>query len=150
MKSALYYLILVVIPLGGLMLILQAGSRIVPPRSIGGVWDVAPTESRGALDCGLTSEAGASEMRVAQSGVRASVSLSDRARTTFSVELRRDSVSGLVPPGATECSQARSLVAEVRTEGERETMVGELRAVGCSDCPATPLQASRRAGVVRE
>jgi hypothetical protein len=146
MKSFLYYLLLVGAPFFGLLVILEAGSRIVPPRSIGGVWDVEVAgEDASPSGCAL-----AREMRVSQSGPRSHVTLSDPAQTSFTIELDGDSVRGSLPASEGRgCARATELVARVVTEDGRETMRGELRAADCAECSATPLRATRRPGSMR-
>lgn len=151
MKTAAYYLLLVGLPFLGLLAILRVGSGIVPPRAIGGVWDVELAGDAAPTGCpGLAFGSDSGEMRVSQSGERATVQLSDAAGTSFSIELREDTLTGSIPASEPRgCTRTTTLSARVASEAGGGTMTGELRVADCPDCPTVALRATRRPGATR-
>jgi len=78
-RSILAYLLLVIPPLCGLLVILRLGQDLEPPRSIGGSWAVDP-------GCGV-----GGTLKIAQSGPRAEATL---AAAHLSLELDGDHLVG--------------------------------------------------------
>jgi hypothetical protein len=141
MRSALIYLGLVGGPILGLLGILEAGKRLVPPPSIGGVWVVQEPlggELARCLGPGI-------RLEIEQSGVRAQVTL-DSLRTVVNVELRADSIAGLGPAPAGGGCPGGTLSLRAKLEGDgampRE-MTGALALADCPACSPATFRASR-------
>lgn len=146
MRSILLYLAMVGLPLLGLLAILEAGERIVPPRSIGGAWRLEEPLDPAALPCGETGRAGGTaELRVSQSGPRAEVGLGHPLPRVIPVTLRGDTLAGAAafPPHA-RCSAA-GVVFRARLEPDRDRMRGTLSWTGCAACPSVGFVAERPA-----
>lgn len=148
MRTTLLYIVLVGTPLLGLLLILEAGGRIVPPRSIGGQWelDEATVRQAGSACPGLTFTEEPPAMRISQSGVRAELTFGDRAQTTLSVTLSGDTLRGLGRIAAAGGCPSATLFLDALLSGEegRERLSGTLRPESCPACPAMPFAATRR------
>lgn len=148
MKTVLLYSMLVGIPLLGLLVILKAGERIVPPRSIGGDWELSMTWSaqRTSACPGLAFEEERPEMHVSQSGTRAEVTFGDRGHTRLSVSLLGDSVWGVGRQTGSGGCPPNTLVLEARIDADpgRDRMNGTLRWEDCESCPAATFVAARQ------
>lgn len=134
MRAVLLYALLVGGPVLGLLGILEAGERLVPPRSVGGSWSVELP--RGGARCVAATE----RMVVAQSGARAQVELVP-VGIVIPVEVRGDSVAGGGPIRSDACPGARLLLA-ARISGEN-ALSGMLALVGCPGCAPVPFEAAR-------
>jgi hypothetical protein len=148
MRSMLLYLVLVGAPLLGLLGILQAGERIVPPRSVGGVWELdAESARRLAAPClSLAFKKEPAELVVSQSGTHLRLTFADRSRSSLAVTLGGDSLTGELKlseratcPGATVELRAQVIAGE-----GHDRMLGSLRRSMCPECPVTQFEAVRR------
>ena len=148
MRPLLLYLGLVGAPLLGLFAILEAGKKIVPPRSIGGEWEVEEAFSRESASLCLGPEFARQPLvlHIAQSGTRAELSFGDRERLTLSAVLRGDSLvaDGDAPAGTVCPTGTLGLRARLLGEGGAERLSGVLTRVGCEECGGTPFTALRR------
>lgn len=153
MKTALVYLALVGAPLLGLLGILRAGERIVPPHHVGGEWRVdAPfaTALRGPCP-ELAFGTGGARLDVSQSGPRARLALGDAAGTTLDARLDGVTLVAATAEGSPAC-RGRGLRLEatlLRPDGEPQ-LAGAATVPGCSRCASVPFRAVRAApGTVR-
>ena len=150
MRSVLLYLVLVGPPLLGLLAILQAGGRIVPPRSVGGDWELDSTSVDGAAaSClGLEPEDGPLVVHVSQSGTRAEVTFRSASPIHVSAALHGDSLIGRGRQGSASACRAGTVGLRARVQGAtgREWLRGVLTAGSCTACPVASFVALRRAG----
>ncbi len=148
MRSISLYLVLVGAPLLGLLLILRAGERLVPPRSIGGTWELddRSVEQLGTACPSFEFRERPAVLVVAQSGTRAEVKLADRRRTSLAVTLDGDSLAGALDlaPGRGCAAGPVAFRARVAGAAGAERMTGTLGAVDCAQCPAAGFVAVRR------
>ena len=116
------YLLLVVPPFAGLLVILHLGGKLHPPRSINGDWhvDAAPCAS--------------GTLHVAQSGPRAEAHVDPD--TSLSLVLDGEVLTGEGHAGA-----CRDVAIQARLT--RDALVGVIRRRGCADCAPLPFQARR-------
>ncbi len=147
MKTVSLYFLLVGVPFLGLVGILRAGERIVPPHSIGGIWSVEIRYSpQTAVPCAdLDFAGGDAQMTISQSGTRAEVSFADRGETRLSLVLAGDSLRADGTTEAPGCPAA-PLVLDGRLQPEtgRRRMEGILTRPDCADCPMATFVAERR------
>jgi len=126
LKTLLMYALLVVPPIGVLLLILDCGRHLEPPRSIGGVWTLEPAPVGDSCpDLPAT-------LHVAQSGLQ--------ARTDDGVLLLvidGDRVTGSGHGAAAACD----FTIDARLTGDE--LAGTLRHPYCAACVAAPFHARR-------
>jgi hypothetical protein len=125
-KTLLMYVLLVVPPLGVLLLILDCGRRLEPPRALGGVWTI---ERSGVRDACPDLPA---LLHVAQSGPQA------RADESVSLLIDGDHVTG-TGRGATP---ACDYTIDARLAGDQ--LDGTVRHPACASCTAAPFHAGRK------
>ncbi|HEX2189634.1 MAG TPA: hypothetical protein VHG51_12080 [Longimicrobiaceae bacterium] len=146
MKPFLVYLGLVGAPLLGLLAILRAGERIVPPHHVGGRWEVAADLAAGiARICpGLEFPPEGAAVEVSQSGARARLVLNDGARTELDAGLRGAALAGVAGErGPVPCGgRGLRLAARLDTLGGAE-LLGTVSVPGCGGCPPAPFRAVR-------
>jgi hypothetical protein len=152
MRSVLLYLVLVGTPFAGLLGILDIGERIEPPPSVGGTWALGEGSIRelGAWCPAIEFGDGPGELRVSQSGRYLALALSDRAGTSFSATLQRDSLAGgrFEVPDHGECRwEAVELRGRITNLDDEARLIGVLRPADCPggpDCPAIDVDAVRQ------
>jgi hypothetical protein len=151
MRSVLLYLVLVGTPLLGLLGILQAGERIVPPRSVAGAWELDAESARElAAPCvSLALKKKPAELVVSQSGTHLRLTFADRS---LAVTLDGDSLTGelTLPERATCPGAAMEFRARFAAESGHDRMTGILRHAGCTECPTTHFGAVRRPSTASE
>ncbi len=146
MKTILIYVLLVGAPLLGLLGILRAGERIVPPRHVGGGWAVEPTFAAAlrAACPDLVFPAAGPVLDVSQSGTRAVLTLNDSAATALDARLDGDALSAATAEGTAACGgRGLRLMAMLRAEPDPPRLEGALTLPGCPSCAPVPLRAAR-------
>lgn len=145
-KTTVIYLALVTPPLLGLIGIIEVGTGITAPRSIGGEWQLDDASRQQAADpChGIVFEKQPT-LKVSQSGLRAEMTFADQARTVLNVAIDDQHItgSGRARAGA-GCSEQLTLDARLEQAGAEARLVGTLERRGCSGCPAIHVRAGRR------
>ena len=130
-KTLLMYVLLVVPPLAVLLLILDCGRRLEPPRSIGGVWTLDRSGARDACpDLPAT-------LHVAQSGPQA------HADEGVALVIDSDHVTGAGHGSTAACD----FTIDARLGIDQ--LDGTLRHPGCASCVVAPFHASRGAPIKR-
>ena len=131
LKTLLMYVLLVVPPIGVLLLILDCGRHLEPPRSVGGVWTLERSQVHDACpDLPAT-------LHVAQSGPQA------RVDEGVSLVIDGDRVTGNGHGATAACDftiDARIGVDELD---------GTLRHPYCASCVASPFHARRLTPIKR-
>jgi hypothetical protein len=145
MKSLVLYLVLVGSPLLGLLGILRAGERIVPPRLMGGEWELEPSVVHEGLATCFEQGSGDESWSVSQSGTRAEILLPSRPRLRMSGEIRGDSLVGTAIDGRTSiCPLGLMRIrAELRESEGAEFLHGTLSRDDCAPCSPMPFVARR-------
>ena len=146
MKTLLIYLLLVGAPLLGLLGILRAGERIVPPRHVGGAWAVEPAFAAAlrAACPDLVFPAAGPTLDVSQSGTRAVVTLNDPAATPLDARLDGDALSAATAEGSAACGgRGLRLTAMLQENSSPPRLDGALTLPGCPSCAPVPLRAAR-------
>jgi hypothetical protein len=149
MRSVILYLVLVGIPLLGLLGLLEAGERIVPPRSVGGAWELVPTPAHEGLPAclALGSRSAPGHLSVSQSGTQAELIVGARPPIRISAEVRGDSLIGRARyEGVSTCPAAVVRIrAELRESEGTEFLHGIVIRENCAPCSPTPFVARRLA-----
>lgn len=148
MKTILVYVVLVGVPLLGLLGILRAGERIVPPRHVGGAWVVADGSAAGlqAVCPGLGFPETGTEIDVSQSGTRARIVLNDSLATPLDAR-----IEGLTLTARPEREDGACAGRELRLAATLDTLAapmalqGTVSVAGCAACPTVPFHAVRAA-----
>jgi hypothetical protein len=146
MKTVLIYVLLVGAPLLGLLGILRAGERIVPPRHVGGEWAVEPALAAALLAAcpDLVFPAAGPTLDVSQSGTRAVVTLNDSAATTLDARLDGVALAAATGEGSPACGgRGLRLAATLREDPGPPRLDGALTVPGCPSCAPVPLRAAR-------
>lgn len=134
-KSLVAYGLLVVPPFVGLLVVLNLGNDITPPRSIGGTWvldaNAAPTRCA----------APAARLHIQQSGPRAEIRFGDDPRDAISVRLEDATVRTRARGRATG-DACGALVVDAQVTG-RDSMEGTIRRDACPDCSPIAFRAVR-------
>lgn len=144
MRSTVVYVLMVGTPLLALFGILEAGKQVVPPRSIGGEWTIdgfpagAPACLQRTADEPLT-------LRIAQSGMRAELSLRARGRASvaFSAHVDADSLRARSSNASRAGCDELALSARLEGAGAVTQIVGTLVAGTCPSCSTHPFVARR-------
>lgn len=121
-RSAVLYLLLVVPPFAGLLVILHLGRQLRPARSINGDWHVDGAPCATGI------------LHVAQSGPRAEARVDPDTSLTLVLD-------GEVLTGEGHGGACRDIAIEARLT--RDAIVGVIRRRGCADCAPLPFQARR-------
>lgn len=146
MKTLLIYVLLVGAPLLGLLGILRAGERIVPPRHVGGAWAAEPAVAAAlrAACPDLVFPAAGPVLDVSQSGTRAVVTLNDSAATALDARLDGDVLTAVTEAGSAACGgRGLRLAATLREDPGPASLDGALSVPGCPSCAPAPLRAAR-------
>lgn len=146
-KPFLVYLGLVGAPLLGLLGVLRAGERIVPPHHFGGRWEVADGfAARAARACpGLAFPPGRAAIEVSQSGTRARLVLNDGAATELDARLSGAALSAASGDRAPVPCGGRGLRLTAVLDTLGGGLAGTLSAPGCAGCAPAPFRAARAA-----
>lgn len=148
MKTLLLYLALVGLPLLGLTGILYLGERLVPPRGVGGTWELTLDSRAEATTACVRREdhSGHAELVMLQSGSRLEMRFSDEAQTRMAGTIHADSIQGRArgagPPACAGEGRLR-LQARVQQEGDGLRMTGQLTATHCA-CDPVSFTAARK------
>ncbi len=148
MKTVLIYLLLVGAPLLGLLGILRAGERIVPPRHVGGEWVLEPAFAAAlrAACPDLGFPAAGPALAVSQSGTRAVLTLGDTAATTLDARLDGESLAAATRDGSAACGgRGLRLAATLRPGPASPRLDGAVTVPGCRSCAPVPFRAARAA-----
>jgi hypothetical protein len=148
MKTAMIYVLLVGAPLLGLLGILRAGERIVPPRHVGGEWVLEPGFAAAvrAACPGLVFPAAGPSLDVSQSGTRAVLTLNDTAATTLDARLDGDSLAAATRRGSAACGgRGLRLAATLHADPQGPQLSGAAAVPGCAACGPVPFRATRGA-----
>jgi hypothetical protein len=136
------------VPFLGLLGILRIGQGVVPPRSIGGTWELAVNETP-PPDFGSCLELApraAPRLVVEQSGLHAQVELSAGRTVNIPVDVDGDLVSGATPlegcPGGMLRLSAQ--LSPAAASGPSE-LAGTLALPGCDSCAPVSFRAVRQA-----
>jgi|GEM_PF-2719768 len=148
MKTILVYMVLVGVPLLGLLGILRAGERMVPPRHVGGAWEIADSSATGlqSLCPGLGFPGMGAAIDVSQSGTRARVVLNDSLATPLDAR-----IEGLMLTARPEREAGAYAGRELRLAAALDTLAdpmalrGTVSVAGCDACPTVPFHAVRAA-----
>jgi hypothetical protein len=141
-KSVLLYVVLVGTPLLGLLSIIEAGEKIVPPRSVGGDWELAGdsgSELAGScLAAAFTRQP--SKLVVSQSGPHLELMFLGRPKLAVTATLTGADLAGsFALPDGTNCSLSARVIPE--PTGDRMTVT--LTQASCPRCAATRFDAIR-------
>lgn len=147
MRSFLVYLALVGAPLLGLLGILRAGERVVPPHHAGGKWALGGGVAAllGAACPGLVFPESGAVLDVSQSGTRARLTLNDGGGTVLDATLR-GRVLAAPAEGRTPAAcggrglRLRATLDSLPGGGE---LRGSLSVPGCAGCAAVPFRGVR-------
>ena len=146
MKTILIYVLLVGAPLLGLLGILRAGERIVPPRHVGGGWAAEPALAAAlrAACPDLVFPAAGPALDVSQSGTRAVVTLNDPAATALDARLDGDALTAATEEGSAACGgRGLRLAATLREDADAPRLDGALSVPGCPSCAPVRFRAAR-------
>lgn len=146
MKTILIYVLLVGAPLLGLLGILRAGERIVPPRHVGGEWAAGPALAAAlrAACPDLVFPAAGPTLDVSQSGTRAVVTLNDSAATPLEARLDGDALAAATEEGSAACGgRGLRLAATLHQDPSPLRLDGVVTVPGCPSCAPVPLRAAR-------
>jgi hypothetical protein len=148
MKTAIIYILLVGAPLLGLLGILRAGERIVPPHHVGGEWVVEPAFAAAlrAACPDLVFPAAGPRLDVSQSGTRAVLTLNDTAGAVLDARLDGVALSSTTRRGSAACG-GRGLRLEVTLSPDPQSprLDGAATVPGCRSCAPVPFRAARGA-----
>lgn len=142
-KSVMLYLVLVGTPLIGLLGIIEAGEKITPPRSVGGVWELVGDTGTELADSCLAADftRPPSGLAVSQSGPYLELSFDGRPKLALAATLAGAEVTGsFALRGGAECS----LSARITTEPTGDRMTVTLTEKSCPRCAATRFDAIRQ------
>ena len=145
MRTTVVYVLLVGAPLLGLLGILQAGERLVPPRAVGGDWllDHAPDGAPACLESSPDGEP--VTLHIAQSGTRAELTLRAGARRVgLAARIAGDSLYAAAQAGRGR-SACSGMALHARMDGDSTVrqLVGSIRAGVCPACSAHAFVARR-------
>ena len=144
MKTIAIYLLLVGAPLLGLLGILRAGERIVPPHHVGGEWRLDPAFAAAlrAACPDLAFPAAGPALDVSQSGTRAVLTLNDSASTTLDARLEGESLMASADRRSAACGGALRLSATLRPHPRGPELSGAAFVPGSARVPFRATRAS--------
>ncbi|MDR0787331.1 MAG: hypothetical protein LBG44_05640 [Gemmatimonadota bacterium] len=151
MKSFGLYVLLVGLPFLALIGILHIGQRLVPPRSIGGSWELLISSSGSTAllgPCSGLAPAGTSQMRLSQSGPHAEVTLAGNPPIRLALLLSGNSVHAT----GSSTGKSPSEGCELTLNGEifgpmgQERMEGRISREDCPECEPMNFTAVRLSG----
>lgn len=148
MKTVLIYVVLVGAPLLGLLGILRAGERIVPPHHLGGEWVLDPAFAAAARAAcpELVFPAAGPALDVSQSGTRAVLTLNDSAGTVLDATLEGSALAAATDERSTVCEgRGLRLAAGLRLDPGSPQLDGTAAVPGCAACAPVPFRATRGA-----
>lgn len=144
MKTIAIYVLLVGAPLLGLLGILRAGERIVPPHHVGGEWAIDPAFAAAlrAACPDVAFPAAGPALGVSQSGTRAVLTLNDTATTTLDARLEGESLTAIADERSTACGGALRLAATLRPDPRGPELSGTVSVPGSAPVPFRATRAS--------
>lgn len=149
MKSIVMYLLLVGIPVLLVIGVLQFGSSLTPPISVGGVWNVEVPAQTANL-CGITAfHSDQPALTISQSGSNLQLTFNDEAKTSLSGVLEDTNGTSGDRSQATitarvSNSQELTLRATVDRASTPNRLRAELNAAGCPSGAVVSFTATRQ------
>jgi hypothetical protein len=145
MKTIAIYVLLVGAPLLGLLGILRAGERIVPPHHVGGEWELDPAFAaalRAACPDVVFPAAGPA-LDVSQSGTRAVLTLNDTAGAVLDARLDGVALSAASDRASPACGgRGLRLAATLRPDPRAPELRGTATVPGSAPVPFRAARAS--------
>lgn len=149
MKSAAWYVLLVIAPLAGLLAVLRVGERLTPPRAVWGVWHIEEPwlllDGHACIQ--VQFEADRPSVSISQSGPRVTLVFNDVRRTTFEGKIDRSRLVARPAhqPDPVECEDLTlQLEFGPPTPDGRPRLVGKAGTPGCPACEEIALGLRRR------
>src|SRR5687767_11211850 len=144
MRSLMLYVALVGGPLLVLLAIFQAGDGLVPPRSVGGSWDLAAPIVGPIAACAGAGPSGAADVRIIQSGVWLVVRLGADDGLQLAAELDGAQLTGRAATRAAPGCPGGRLELRAILDADAARISGTLALADCAACGEVPFQARRR------
>jgi hypothetical protein len=135
LKSAVFYVILVGVPLAGLFAILGLGRSLEPPAHVGGAWTIEPAEPD---ECAALPAA--TVLSIEQSGRFLRVRLPHRPPAKGRFE--GDRLQARVSATSGACA-GLELDVDAHLDADGESMLGTVAAPACTACPSSAFVARR-------
>ena len=150
MKSIILYLLFVGIPVLMVIGVLQLGSSLKPPISVGGVWNVEVPAQTANL-CGITAfHSDQPALTISQSGSNLQLTFNDEAKTSLSGVLEDTNVTAgdrshaTITARVSNSQEPTLLRANVDRTSMPNRLRAELSAAGCPSGAVVSFNATRQ------